>query len=84
MTVLYSTKSLLSVPMEDLYQRVKSSSCGEFVVHKQLCAGHKSSRSDIHQWLNDNGLKFMDSSVADRLYSDITTAFTSQGLCSAA
>ena len=65
MTVLYSTKSLLSVLMEDLYQRVKSSSCGEFVVHKRLCAGHKSSRSDIHQWLNDNGLKFMDSSMAD-------------------
>ena len=50
--------------MEELYQRIKASAYDELAVHKELCVGIKSCREAIHQWLNDNGLKFKDSSVS--------------------
>ena len=50
--------------MEELYQRIKASTYDELAVHKELCVGIKSCREAIHQWLNDNGLKFKDSSVS--------------------
>ena len=54
--------------MEELYQRIKASTYDELAVHKELCVGIKSRREAIHQWLNDNGLKFIDSSVSTSTY----------------
>ena len=54
--------------MEELYQRIKASMYDELAVHKELCVGIKSRREAIHQWLNDNGLKFIDSSVSTSTY----------------